>query len=313
MHHESHEQQFVQMLDNLGDIISHGQADRLTSKTSTFPYTADTCRQFLKLLSRKKGQRVDGYTLCYAARLAGAIANQRFMTFYGQQHAQLDRLQEMFSTDVLQHKWLATAGNILMWGIPLHFNNLLDDLYVNEQVYADQWTHFVSVCLAEWTTSLSWSFPVFIASILLANVRGGTISTSIPSVLSCAVSIASASCLHLRHKPLEESSAAAGARYLRFARSSTLGFVPLSVAFSLPRASYLWSIGFLTAQFLFVAFQSVNKFVALMAACVIAAILMFLVCVIHPEDASIASLSRLTSLYMPRLYSLDARLDESMV
>jgi len=59
------------------------------------------------------------------------------------------------------------------------------------------------------------------ASILLANVRGGTISSSIPSVFSCAVSIASASCLHLRHQPLAESSAYAGVR-----RFSIYGLLP---------------------------------------------------------------------------------------
>ncbi|KAF8137515.1 hypothetical protein EV363DRAFT_1318186 [Boletus edulis] len=315
MHHV-HEQQleFSKMVDDLCNVISHGQADRLTSKTSTFPYTADTCRQFLELLSRKRGQRMDGHTLCYAARLAGAISNQQFVTFYGQQTAQLDRLQEMFHPNDVQHKWLSNAANFLMWG-------LLDDLYVNEEVYADQWTRFLSTCLADWTSSLSWSLPVLIsqkrilrASLLLANVRGGTMSTSIPSVLSCAVSITSASCLHLRHHPLAESSAGVGARYLRFAKSSTVGFLPSSVAFSLPRAGYLWGVGLLTAQFLFVASQSVSKFVALVAGSAIAAMMLFVLCVIHPEDASMASLFRsLTSLCIPRLYDLEASEDESMV
>lgn len=83
-------------------------------------------------------------------------ANQRFVTFYGQKTAQLDRLQEMFAVDGVQHKWLLKLANTLMWGIPLHYINLLDDLYVNEQVYADQWTRFLDLCLADWTTSLSW-------------------------------------------------------------------------------------------------------------------------------------------------------------
>ena len=78
------------------------------------------------------------------------------MTFYGQQPAQLDRLQEMFPTDALQHKWLSTVADWLMWGIPQHYTSLLDDLYVNEQVYADQWTRFVSLSLSDWTSSLSW-------------------------------------------------------------------------------------------------------------------------------------------------------------
>jgi hypothetical protein len=55
MHHE-HDQELSQILEELINIISHGQADRLTSRTSTFPYTADTCKHFLRLLSRKSGQ-----------------------------------------------------------------------------------------------------------------------------------------------------------------------------------------------------------------------------------------------------------------
>lgn len=83
-------------------------------------------------------------------------ANQRFVTFYGQRCAQLDRLQEMFPADVVEHKWLSTVADLLLWSIPTHYNSLLQDLYVNEQVYADQWTHFISLCLADWTSSLSW-------------------------------------------------------------------------------------------------------------------------------------------------------------
>ena len=83
-------------------------------------------------------------------------ANQRFIAFYGQRPAQLDRLQEMFPADVVQHRWLMTVANSLMWAIPLRYTSYLDDLYVNEEVYADQWTHFMSICLADWTSSLSW-------------------------------------------------------------------------------------------------------------------------------------------------------------
>lgn len=82
--------------------------------------------------------------------------NQRFVTFYGQRSAQLDRLQDMFPADVVEHKWLSNVANLLMWGIPRHYSSLLEELYVNEQVYADHWTHFMSTCIADWTNSLSW-------------------------------------------------------------------------------------------------------------------------------------------------------------
>ncbi|KAF9236645.1 hypothetical protein BU15DRAFT_76745 [Melanogaster broomeanus] len=313
MHHEPHDQGLSQIVDDLYNIISHGQADRLTSRTSTFPYTADTCKRFLRILSRKSGQSVDGYTLCYAARLASAIANQRFITFYGQQSAQLDRLQEMYPGDVLEHRWLSTVANLMLWGIPGHYNTLLEDLYVNEQVYADQWTYFMSLCLADWTTSMSWTFPVLIASILLANVRGGTISTAIPTIVSCGISIASASCLHLRHSPLAESSASFGARYLRQAKSTSVGFLPSAVVFSLPKATYMWAVGFLFAQFLFIASRSVSKLVALVAASFLAVLLLFILWVISPEEPGVVSLFRsLSTSYVTHLYSGAAREDESM-
>ena len=43
-----------------------------------------------------------------------------------------------------------------MWGIPRRYTSYLDDLYVDEYVYPDQWAHFMSVCFADWTSSLSW-------------------------------------------------------------------------------------------------------------------------------------------------------------
>lgn len=84
------------------------------------------------------------------------VANQRFVTYYGQQHAQLDRLQEMCPANAVEHIWLLTLANLFMWGIPRHYIGLLEDVFVNDQVYVDQWTHFVSLCLADWTNSVSW-------------------------------------------------------------------------------------------------------------------------------------------------------------
>lgn len=62
----------------------------------------------------------------------------------------------MCPASTVEHKWLLTVANVLLWGIPQHYISLLEDLYMNEQVYVDQWTHFMSLCLADWTNSLSW-------------------------------------------------------------------------------------------------------------------------------------------------------------
>ncbi|KAF9242856.1 hypothetical protein BU15DRAFT_72507 [Melanogaster broomeanus] len=312
MHHEPHDQGLSQIVDDLSSIIYHAQADMPTSRTSTFPYTADICKHFSRLLSRKSGQRIDGYMLCYGARLASAIVNQRFATFHEQQSDQLDRLQEMYPGDVPEHRWLSTVANLALWGIPGHYNTLLEDLYMNEHVYADRWTHFMSLCLVDWTSSMSWTLTVLIASMLLANLPGGTISTAIPTVLSCGVSIAFASCLHLRHSPLAKASASIRARYLRRARSTPVGFLPSAVVFSLPKAAYVWAVGFLFAQILFIASRSVSKLFAFIAASFLAVLLLFVLWVISPEGA-VASLFRfLFTSYVAHMYSRAAREDQSI-
>ena len=93
-------------------------------------------------------------------RLSGAniylIANQRFNTYYGQQYAQLDRQQ--YAPESFEHQWLWIAANSLMWRIPRYYSILLEDLYVNGSV-SDQWTHFLSLCVADWTNSLLWVCP----------------------------------------------------------------------------------------------------------------------------------------------------------
>ena len=76
----------------------------------------------------------------------------------------------MFPADVVQHKWLLTVANSLMWGIPLRYTSYLDDLYVNEEVYADQWAHFMSVCLADWTSCVSWVRWRIVSEVDIADI-----------------------------------------------------------------------------------------------------------------------------------------------
>lgn len=88
----------------------------------------------------------------------------------------------------------------------------------------------------------------------------------------------------------------------------------MATAFSLPRATYLWGVGLLAAQFLFVVFHSVDKVFALIAACGMAAVLLCLLCVTHPEDASVPSLFRsFVALFAPNMYNSNAREDDQMV
>ncbi|KAF9225812.1 hypothetical protein BS17DRAFT_794694 [Gyrodon lividus] len=274
----------------------------LNEQASIFPYTADTCRQFLKFVSRQR------------ARLASAILNQQFISFYQQESAQLDSRHETRPAHAWRHRWLSNIANLMLWGIPGYYNGLLEDLCAHDHPSADQWTQFMSLCLAAWTRSLvSVNQNAARASICLANVREDSLSTAIPLIISCTLTVISALCLDVKLRRLAEASASIGERYLKSVKSTSVGFLPLAVVFSLPQAGYMWAIGFFVAQVLSVAWRSPDQVVVLV-------VLAFLILsfasmwVTLPGDAGLASLlnSCVSSVYS-YIYPSTNLEDESIV
>ncbi|KAH7922766.1 hypothetical protein BV22DRAFT_1069923 [Leucogyrophana mollusca] len=271
------------IVEDLIGVISHGQADRMTSPTSTFPYTVDQCSKFLNLLNLRRGQDLDGYTLCFVARLWGSITNARFATYYGEEYAQLDRLQAMLPSDEVEYPWLSLVASWTCWGIPdLHLSRLRE-LFVDNRVFVDQWCLFMSSCVVDWNTSLVWTFPVLTASIGLSFLPGASLFSALPSIFSCCASITSGSILLLRHQGLAEATAPTAALYLRAAKSSAFGFLPSAVAFSLPRAFYLWGVGFLAAQFMFILSHLVSKVAMIGAVGLMVAVVCLILWATAPE------------------------------
>ncbi|OAX42608.1 hypothetical protein K503DRAFT_710226 [Rhizopogon vinicolor AM-OR11-026] len=258
------------ILDNLISVISHGMIDRTTSRTSTFPYTERKCSQFLQALSLQRGKPLDGHTLCFVARLWGAINNQRFMTYYGQENAQLDRSHPTIPEDIVDRPGIRAQANLILWGIPNHYYSKLHDLFVHDQVYVDQWQAFMAACISEWREMCLWAFSVLIASILIAMLPRASVSSSMAPILAASSSILSGSTLLLRHRGFEDATASFAARFLHTAKSSDWGFLPLSVAYSMPRAMYLWSLGLMLAQFVFWVSRVIGVPWALGGACFLA-------------------------------------------
>ncbi|OAX42603.1 hypothetical protein K503DRAFT_796989 [Rhizopogon vinicolor AM-OR11-026] len=204
-----------EVVDDLIGVMSHGAADRLTSRTSTFPYTAEKCTQLLQLVSlRREGETLDGHTLCFVARLWGAIENHRFMTYYGQEYAQLDRLQIMTPAEEIEHPSVEAIANPALWGIPGHYLSELRDLFANEQVFVDQWQIFMKASMSEWHTAVVWTFPVIIADILSCLLSRASLSSALPSILSASGSLITGSILLLRHHGLEDATASFAVRAL---------------------------------------------------------------------------------------------------
>jgi len=84
------------------------------------------------------------------------VAHQRFTTFYGEGNAQLDRLQQVLPCDTVEYPRVTTICNLVMWGFPGGYVARLEELFLNNQIFADHWSDFMSSCLQDWSTSLSW-------------------------------------------------------------------------------------------------------------------------------------------------------------
>lgn len=273
-----------QVVDDLIGVMSHGAADRLTSRSSTFPYTAEKCSQLLQLLSLQRGRSLDGHTLCFVARIWGAIENQRFMTYYGQEHAQLDRLQIMTPEEDMDHPWVKAIANPILWGIPNRYFSELHDLFANEQVFVDQWQIFMTTCNSEWHTAVVWTFPVIIATILSCLLSRASMSSALPSILSASGSLATGSILLLKHQGLQDATASFAARYLRAAKSHSIGMLPSAIVFSLPKGLYLWSIVLMVAHFLLLASHVVGGLAMFAGACFLTLLVWAALYVTSPDE-----------------------------
>ncbi|KAG1902145.1 uncharacterized protein F5891DRAFT_1024927 [Suillus fuscotomentosus] len=246
------------ILDNLISVICHGMTDRMTSRSSTFPYTEEKCDQLLRALSLRQGEPLDAHTLCFVARLWGAINNQRFITYYGQENAQLDRLQPPMPEDIADRTGIRALANLMLWGVPNHHYSKLHDLFVHDNVYIDHWQAFMTECISEWRGLLVWAFSVLIASILISMLPRASLSSAMAPILAASSSILSGSILLWRHHDFEDATASFAANFLRSSKSSDWGFLPLSVVYSMPKAMYLWSIGLMVAQLVFWTFRVVG-------------------------------------------------------
>lgn len=76
--------------------------------------------------------------------------NQRFMTYFGEENAQLDRLHPTMPEDIVDHPGMRALANLILLGVPNHYYSKLHDLFVQDQVYVDHWQAFISACISEW-------------------------------------------------------------------------------------------------------------------------------------------------------------------
>ncbi|EIW78387.1 hypothetical protein CONPUDRAFT_167409 [Coniophora puteana RWD-64-598 SS2] len=246
--------------DELINVLIHAQGDHMTSSTSTFPYSSDKCEGFVKLLSHR-GHALDPYTLCVVARLWGVVAQHRFTTYYGECNPQLDRFQIMQPYALERSTWAIGLCNRMLWNMPRLYEQRLDDVFANDQVYVHLWHDFMTLCTEDWRTSLAWTFPTLISSSLLLIADGCALMT-LPGVLTSYMSVISCVTLICTHQNLAKGTASTAARFLKDAQSPTSGMLPLAIVYGLPKALSIWSIICFGGQILFMLYRYLGVGVA---------------------------------------------------
>ncbi|KAH9947504.1 hypothetical protein B0H21DRAFT_738308 [Amylocystis lapponica] len=236
-HFPSHRSDQVSLrVDELTTAFVHARADHMTSEYSTFPYGAEECTNFLSVIRAARDYSKNAYSI-------SVIAHHRFTTHYGQEHARLSRDQSILDTPPPHRRWLFTSFSRLLFSVPSGYAQQLDELFVDGVVYTHQWRSFASACRDEWKLYASWvSLPMLAINVLLLLIPSTCRAIALASILLCNVAIVFAATLLTRNHRAADWLAAEAATYLADARGESCGFHPIAVAYSLPKALFLWAL-----------------------------------------------------------------------
>jgi hypothetical protein len=158
-------------VDELISVFAHGQTDRMTSPTSTFPYSVDDCAKFIQILKNTREQDMDGNSTWIIARLWCNIARHRFVHHAGQEFPRLDREQSILATPPDMDHWIFRLCSSLCFGMPeLHYSRF-NKIYVDHEVDVRDFRSFISNCMDDWKSSLSWSLPLLMLVFLLSSLQ----------------------------------------------------------------------------------------------------------------------------------------------
>jgi len=272
------------LVEELVSVFSHGQTDRMTSSTSTFPYDVDTCIKFIQLLNDAQGRDIDGPTTCFVARLWSNIVNSRFSNHFGQESPRLDRDQSILCNHITSDHWSFRLCTCLCFGLPEVQYARFNAIFVDHEVAVNDFQAMISDCMTDWKSSLSSSLPLLMSSILLSSLPAASKSIGLSSILMCGMSVVSSIVLSVRHDGLAKATAGRAYRHLTSIQSDTYGFRSSAVVFSFPRALCLWGLGLFMIQAVFLTIRLTHPIIAIALASFVLLVILGTGKVISAED-----------------------------
>ncbi|KAJ7270261.1 hypothetical protein C8J57DRAFT_1321533 [Mycena rebaudengoi] len=247
----------AQDVDALISIFVDGQCDQMTSRVSTFPYPAQDCEKFVKLLRHAKGYLADGHTTWIISRLWAFIDRDRALHHYGQEHARLSRDQAILYSPN-QHHWVSTIAAWLSFSISDTYLARLNNLFVDHIIYIDVWKSFMADCLYEWRHTTYRAF-----SGLILHMPFLFLPTPFPALLMVSTSLFFSSLISSiflahRYEPMRNIGADQAVNYLDTIQSDVFKFQFVALVFSLPKTLHLWGFLGLLANCILLAVEQLG-------------------------------------------------------
>ncbi|KAJ7352101.1 hypothetical protein DFH08DRAFT_857956 [Mycena albidolilacea] len=240
----------IQKLEEIIMIFSHGLCDQMTSRVSTFNYSASDCKVFLDLLRGCRDSMNNGHTTWIIARLWSIIDHNKCLTFYGQEHSRLSRNQYVLWDPEQKHRWVSMIMAYSTFNTSERHRARLDDVFVDHMVYVDRWAQLVSDCLKQWKASKSGAFAGLALHIPFLVLNSPWPPLLIVSSALLSSTLGSSILLDHAYEPMESLSATDAMNYLESIQSSIFNFQCTAFAFSLPKALLLWGYLILLVNYL---------------------------------------------------------------
>ncbi|KAG8951172.1 hypothetical protein FRC04_006653 [Tulasnella sp. 424] len=135
-------------------VLRHGCVDDTTAPGSVFPYSADECMLYLKLLERLHGndESTESYRRSWIGRLWASVCRSRHINRHGLPYSRVDRLQGLDSY-LMHHNRLSVAmtlGEMLCLGMSKRTFAQLTELWNGRIVYQRHWQPFIERQRSEW-------------------------------------------------------------------------------------------------------------------------------------------------------------------
>jgi len=233
-------------LNELHVIFLNARADALTSEIPSFPYTAEECDRFIKLLQCSKEHASNPYVTTFVARLWEVVANHRFFTHFGEKHCRMSSTHSVVEAPDRRRNLILTTLSKILFDLPTEQRERLEKLWVDDLVYSSAWRKHVSERVEDLQQKMTWIFALTIANILIMPISYCPPLNKF-SILICILGLCITLVLYQEQHKLVNTGSATGAAYLD-THNTSYGFEPTAIVHSVPQASFVYAFILFTIQ-----------------------------------------------------------------